>query len=44
MMKSALYDRHTVENAAVVHRDTAELYYQFIGDEWEQRTDYARLF
>jgi uncharacterized membrane protein len=34
---------YTVENAVLVHRDVAELYYQFIGGEWDERTDYARV-
>lgn len=34
---------YTVDNAVLVHDDVAELYYQFIGDEWEERTDYARV-
>lgn len=34
---------YTVENAVIVHEDTAELYWQFIGDEWTERTDQARV-
>ncbi|MGI6708442.1 MAG: DUF2207 domain-containing protein [Dethiobacteria bacterium] len=28
---------YTVENAVLVHQDVAELYYQFIGGEWDER-------
>ncbi|MEW5784972.1 MAG: DUF2207 domain-containing protein [Bacillota bacterium] len=34
---------YTVDNAVMVHEDKAELYYQFIGNEWDVRTDYARV-
>ena len=34
---------YTVENAVLVHEDVAELYYQFIGDESDVRTDHARV-
>jgi uncharacterized membrane protein len=34
---------YTVENAVLVHEDVAELYYQFIGDEWDERTAYAKV-
>jgi uncharacterized membrane protein len=31
--------RYRIENLILVHEDTAELYYQFIGDHWESRVD-----
>ena len=34
---------YTVENAVLVHQDVAELYYQFIGGEWDEPTDHARV-
>ncbi|NLA26495.1 MAG: DUF2207 domain-containing protein, partial [Firmicutes bacterium] len=34
---------YMVENAVLAHQDVAELYYQFIGDEWEERTNHARV-
>jgi uncharacterized membrane protein len=32
---------YLVEDAVQVHDDLAEVYWQFIGDEWDQRTEYA---
>ncbi|NMA92902.1 MAG: DUF2207 domain-containing protein, partial [Firmicutes bacterium] len=34
---------YIVENAVQIYEDGAELYYQFIGDEWEERTEYAQV-
>ncbi len=34
---------YTVDNAVLVHQDVAELYYQFIGAKWEERTSYAQV-
>ncbi len=34
---------YVVDNAVLVHNDVAELYWQFIGDEWDEKTDYARV-
>ncbi|MDW7649725.1 MAG: DUF2207 domain-containing protein [Bacillota bacterium] len=33
--------RYRIENVVLVHQDTAELYFQFIGDEWEARADHV---
>lgn len=35
--------RYQVENAVFIHNDVAELYYQFIGDEWEIPFDHVRV-
>ncbi|MDZ4132448.1 MAG: DUF2207 domain-containing protein [Dethiobacteria bacterium] len=46
---SAIDERRTftfdyiIRDAIVVHNDTAELYYKFIGDEWEFPTSDARV-
>jgi hypothetical protein len=34
---------YIIRDAVVVHNDTAELYYKFIGDEWEFPTSDARV-
>ncbi len=34
---------YIVDDAVLVHDDVAELYYQFIGDESDERTDFARV-
>ncbi|MDZ4133313.1 MAG: DUF2207 domain-containing protein [Dethiobacteria bacterium] len=34
---------YVVDNAVLVHEDVAELYWQFIGDEWGERADYVRV-
>jgi len=31
--------RYIVENVVMVHDDVAELYFQFVGDDWETRSD-----
>ncbi|OEH86089.1 hypothetical protein BHU72_14270 [Desulfuribacillus stibiiarsenatis] len=35
--------QYKVLNVVKVHDDIAELYYQFIGDQWEQRIDYVQV-
>ncbi|MGM0653654.1 MAG: DUF2207 domain-containing protein, partial [Bacillota bacterium] len=34
---------YTVDKVVLVHQDVAELYWQFIGDEWGERTSYAKV-
>lgn len=34
---------YTLKNAVIVHRDTAELYWKFIGDGWDVPTDQVRI-
>jgi len=34
---------YTVHNAVIVHTDTAELYYQFIGDDWTIPTGMVKI-
>ncbi len=32
---------YVLQDAVTVHNDVAEIYHQFIGDEWDQETEYA---